>query len=102
MQSDPLGDKTGLDTEIKNYRPVSNITYHFKIIDEAEGQQFAKIKIAVNRLLETLQSPYKKANSRETALIAVLTLSLLSSFSSRDAKFIRICRHSGSGDKGID
>ena len=30
----------------------------------------------LRRLLETLQSPYKKANSTETALIAVLTLSL--------------------------
>ena len=66
----PLLKKPGLDAEMKNYRPVSNLSYLSKVIEEAAGQQFAK-HLEKNCLQEVCQSAYKKGHSTETALIAV-------------------------------
>ena len=55
---------------MKNYRPVSNLTYLSKVIEEATGRQFAR-HLQENSLQETLQSAYKGGLSTETALVAV-------------------------------
>ena len=62
--------KQGLETDLKNYRPVSNLTYLSKIVEEAAGQQIAS-HLERNYLQEVCQSAYKKGHSTETALIAV-------------------------------
>lgn len=66
-----------METELKNYRPVSNLSYMSKIIEEAAGRQIA-LHLERNSLQETLQSAYKKRHSTETALVAVFD-TLLSS-----------------------
>ena len=66
----PLLKKPGLDTDLKNYRPVSNLTYISKVIEEAAGQQFTK-HLEKYHLQEVLQSAYRKTHSTETALLAV-------------------------------
>ena len=55
---------------MKNYRPVSNLSYLSKIIEEAAGRQMAQ-HLEKNSLNEMFQSAYKKGHSTETALISV-------------------------------
>ena len=63
-------EKTGLETKLKSYSTVSNLTYISKIIVEATCRQLA-LHSERNSLQETLQSAYKKRHSTETALKAV-------------------------------
>ena len=66
----PLLKKPNLDHELKNYRPVSNLTYVSKLIEKAVNQQLVDY-ININDLGEVLQSSYKKHNSTETALTKI-------------------------------
>ena len=67
----PLLKKTNLDqTEFKNYRPVSNLSFLSKIIEKAVALQLTSY-LEDNHLYEPLQSAYKKSHSTETALIKV-------------------------------
>ena len=68
----PLLKKPTLDTELKNYRPVSNLPFVGKLIEEVVSQQI-NAHLVNNRLLEPLQSTYKARHSSETALIAVFS-----------------------------
>ena len=66
----PLIKKPTLDPELKNYRPVSNLPFVGKLIEEVVSGQI-NAHLVKNRLLEPLQSAYKAKHSSETALIAV-------------------------------
>ena len=63
--------KTGLDNDIlKNYRPVSNLTFISKIIEKVISGRLNKHLIN-NGLFDPLQSAYRDKHSTETALIKV-------------------------------
>ena len=67
----PLLKKPSLDKEdFKNYRPVSNLAFHGKVIEKAARyiQQIDQ-HISNNNLHEPLQSAYTKNHSTETALL---------------------------------
>ena len=67
----PLLKKTGLDSNIlKNYRPVSNLTFISKVIEKVISGRLNKHLIN-NSLLDPLQSAYRDKHSTETALIKV-------------------------------
>ena len=55
---------------LKNYRPVSNLTYLYKLVERVE---YAKLDshLLQNQLHKPLQSAYKKYHSTETALLQV-------------------------------
>ncbi len=64
----PLIKKPSLEPILKNYRPVSNLAYISKVIEEAVEQQIAH-HIETYSLADPLQSAYKRAHSTETALL---------------------------------
>ena len=65
----PLLKKTNLDTEdFKNFRPVSNLPFAFKLIEKLVVVQLVQY-IDDSNLDEKLQSAYKKLHSTETALL---------------------------------
>ena len=66
----PLLKKANLEPELKNYRPVSNLTYVSKLIERAVNNQLVSY-LTQNGLDEKLQSAYKKYNSTETALMKI-------------------------------
>jgi hypothetical protein len=74
----PLLKKSSLDKEIlKNYRPVSNLTFVSKIIEKAAMSQVSSY-VSINKLLTKFQSAYRPAHSTETALLRVQNDILLS------------------------
>ena len=66
----PLLKKLGLETELKNYRPVSNLSFLSKLIEKIVADQFVE-HLTKNRLMDPLQSAYKRYHSTETALVKV-------------------------------
>ena len=67
----PLLKKTGLDCDIlKNYRPVSNLTFISKVIEKVISGRLNEHLIN-NSLFDPLQSAYRDKHSTETALIKV-------------------------------
>ena len=67
----PLLKKTGLDSDIlKNYRPVSNLTFISKVIEKVISGRLNEHLIN-NSLFDPLQSAYRDKHSTETALIKV-------------------------------
>jgi cellulose biosynthesis protein BcsQ len=67
----PLLKKAHLDAEVlKNYRPVSNLSFISKVIERVVADRLAN-HIATNGLAEPLQSAYRKNHSTETALLKV-------------------------------
>jgi len=68
----PLIKKMTLDPEIlKNYRPVSNLSFLSKLIERVVDARFEDHMVK-NNLHEKWQSSYKKFHSTETALIRVM------------------------------
>ena len=66
-----LLNKTGLDSDIlKNYRPVSNLTFISKVIEKVESGRLNEHLIK-NSMFDLLQSAYRDKHSTETALIKV-------------------------------
>lgn len=63
----PLLKKNGLDVILKNYRPVSNLSYLSKIVEKCLNQ-FMKF-LESNKLLPDYQSAYRRGFSTETALL---------------------------------
>lgn len=67
----PLLKKITLDPDcLKNFRPVSNLTFISKLIEKAAANQFTN-HLITNNLLEVFQSAYKKFHSTESALLRV-------------------------------
>ena len=67
----PLLKKPTLDKEIlKNYRPVSNLSFVSKIIEKAAMLQISQ-HVSANNLLTKVQSAYRPLHSTETALLRV-------------------------------
>ena len=67
----PLIKKQGLDSEIlKNYRPVTNLSFIKKIIEKAIASQIHSHLIN-NDIVDNFQSAYKTGHSCETALLRV-------------------------------
>jgi hypothetical protein len=67
----PILKKPSLDSdELKNYRPVSNLSYVSKLTEKCVAQQLIA-HCNTNGLLEKFQSAYRPAHSTETALARV-------------------------------
>jgi hypothetical protein len=67
----PLLKKASLDPEdLRNYRPVSNLTYISKLIEGAAITQM-DVHVMANKLHQPLQSAYKTHHSVETAILKV-------------------------------
>lgn len=67
----PLLKKISLDPDtLKNYRPVSNLTFISKIIEKAISKQLIS-HFQNHNLIEKFQSAYRPLHSTETALVRV-------------------------------
>ena len=67
----PRLKKTGLDSDIlKNYRPVSNLTFISKVIEKVVSGRLNDDLIKYS-MFDPLQSEYRDKHSTETALIKV-------------------------------
>ena len=67
----PRSKKTGLDNDIlKNYRPLSNLTFISKVIEKVISGRLNEHLIN-NSLFDPLQSAYRDKHYTETALIKV-------------------------------
>ena len=70
-QVTPLLKKSGLDvSDLKNYRPVSNIPFLSKVIEKVIAKQLND-HLTRHHLHDELQSAYKKGCSTETALLRI-------------------------------
>ena len=69
----PLLKKPSLDPgELKNYRPVSNLTFVSKIVEKLVAEQLIEF-LQSNGLMPRLQSAYRRHHSTETALLRVMS-----------------------------
>ena len=67
----PLIKKPGLDPQVlKNYRPVSNLSFLSKLIDKVISSRILT-HIADNDLIDKFQSEYSYGHSTETVLLRV-------------------------------
>ena len=67
----PILKHKGEDTEeLKNYRPVSNLSFLSKVLEKVVAVQVERF-IVENDLNDTFQSAYKQCYSTETALLKV-------------------------------
>ena len=74
----PLIKKPTLDpNELKNYRPVSNLSFLSKIIEKVVSKQLND-HLLLNSLFEPHQSAYRKLHNTETALVKITNDLLLS------------------------
>ena len=68
----PLLKKPGLDiNDMKNFRPVSNLSFLSKILEKVVLIQLKK-HLSCNNLFEIFQSAYRQNHSTETAVLSVL------------------------------
>ena len=65
--SETLIKKPGLDTELKNYRPVINLSFVSRLIEEVVSTQIGE-HINKHQFSENFQSAYKARHSTETSL----------------------------------
>ena len=69
----PLIKKSTLDTSVlKNYRPVSNLTFMSKMIERIVADRLLRY-LHEHDLLPHRQSAYRRHHSTETALLRVLS-----------------------------
>ena len=68
----PTLKECGLEIAYKNFRPVSNLPYIFKLSERAAADQLIDhMTICINGLHIKLQSAYKRHHSTESALLKV-------------------------------
>ena len=69
----PILKKTGLDpNDVKSYRPVSNLTFMYKIVERLVSRQVTE-HLHRNGLMPTVQSAYRHGYSTETALLKIVS-----------------------------
>ena len=69
----PLLKKPSLDVhDLKNYRPVSNLSFVSKLVERVAVKQLVEY-LEANELMPKLQSAYRKHHSTETAVLRVLS-----------------------------
>ena len=69
----PLLKKQSLDPmELKNYRPVSNLTFLSKIVEKLVSERLT-CYLQANNLMPRLQSAYRRHHSTETTLLRVVS-----------------------------
>jgi len=69
----PLLKKSSLDaTDMKNYRPVSNLTFTSKTVERIVAEQMTQY-LNASGLMPRFQSAYRRCHSTETALLRVLS-----------------------------
>ena len=74
----PLLKKHNLDpNDLKNYRPVSNLSFLSKLLEKVVLNQL-NLHLSSNNLLLPFQSAYRQHHSTETALLHILNDLLLS------------------------
>ena len=115
----PLLKKPTLDKyELKNYRPISNLSYTSKLLERAASRQLTQY-LETNRLLPRHQSAYRAFHSTETAVLKVYSdvvdaidggdvvllgmLDLSTAFDTADHDILmeRLCRTHGIQDKAL-
>ena len=67
----PLLKKSGLDLINSNYRPVSNLSFIYKLVKQAVMNQF-DTHCKLNGITPTYQLAYKQFHSCETAMIKIV------------------------------
>jgi hypothetical protein len=69
----PLLKKSSLDaTDMKNYRPVSNLTFTSKTVERIVAEQMTQY-LNASGLMPRFQSAYRRCHPTETALLRVLS-----------------------------
>jgi len=69
----PVVKKSGLDPEEpQNYRPISNLAFVSKVIEQIEANQL-KAHLADNDLMPSVQYAYCQGHSTETAVLKVIS-----------------------------
>ena len=69
----PLSKKTSLDVhDLKNYRPVSNLSFVSKLVERVAVKQLVDY-LEANELMPKLQSAYRRHHSTEIAVLRVLS-----------------------------
>ena len=66
----PIIKKPNLEPVLKNFRPVSNLTFVSKVLERSVAVQLQKHLIN-NNICDTFQSAYRAGHSVETALVRV-------------------------------
>jgi len=73
----PLLKKAGIDSaDVANFRPVSNLSFMPKAIERAVAIQLIEY-LSANNLLLCFQSAYRKKHSTETAMLRVVSDTLM-------------------------
>jgi hypothetical protein len=70
----PLLKKSGLDSEVlKNYRPVSNLSFISKVIEKVVASRLVELMTSNNNMLDPMQSAYRAGHSTETVHSDIVT-----------------------------